>query len=104
MYFIFIFFSVLKDKTTKNVGEDRNDIPMEIDIYDLDDEGKVLPDRSPPATTTEEDGKNAGVSSGERISLSQTDWYCKGRVLATSTGGCEFESQPSHTKDLKNSS
>ena len=27
---------------------------------------------------------------------------CKGRVLATRTEGCEFESQPSHTKDLKN--
>ena len=25
-----------------------------------------------------------------------------GRALATRTGGCDFESQPSHTKDLKN--
>ena len=31
-----------------------------------------------------------------------TDWKCKGRVLATRTEGCEFESQPTHTKDLKN--
>ena len=31
-----------------------------------------------------------------------SDWYCKGRVLATRTKGCEFESHPSHIKDLKN--
>ena len=29
------------------------------------------------------------------------DWQYKGRVLATRTEGCEFESQLSHTKDLK---
>ena len=28
--------------------------------------------------------------------------YCKGRALATRTGGREFESQPSHTKEFKN--
>ena len=28
--------------------------------------------------------------------------HCNGSALATRTGGCEFEPQPSHTKDLKN--
>ena len=37
-----------------------------------------------------------------RVVESSTDWWCKGRVLATRTRGCEFESQLSHTKDLKN--
>ena len=33
---------------------------------------------------------------------STTGSQCNGRALTTRTEGCEFESQPSHTKDLKN--